>query len=150
LQPHKVRRIVQPPPTARLLAADGEPLPPDEHQQGGALTQRVLDVVGEAHAHRDVIHILEDVLPAEACYQAVVDASRKRGAVGAPVGDEDLAHPVLLSTPQYSSVLLSTSRAWLTMPGPLSHPRAGRSQAGEQACRPRVGGGRLVIGASPA
>src|SRR5262249_17398638 len=58
---------------------------------------RLQDVVHKVDAWRDVVDILEDVLLAESRHQAVVDASSKRGAVRAPIGDEEFGHATLLA-----------------------------------------------------
>jgi len=89
LAAHRVLRILQ--PSLSRLVARLEPPAADDNERGGRALDGLLDGLGKIIAPLQRVDVLEDVLLAVAFRQSLVDAATGAHAVGAAVGEEEVA-----------------------------------------------------------
>jgi hypothetical protein len=86
LDPHRIGCIRDP---RFAVGLRPEPIMPDNGDQQIAGLQRIVDMLAEIDAERDIVDIDEQARLAEMLRQPVEDAPG-HGGIGAPVGDDDL------------------------------------------------------------
>jgi hypothetical protein len=87
LDPHPIIRIIQSATAIFVLGA--HPVRPDQNECDTAARQDRLDVFSEVRTRTQIVHVLEDAIPAKAGFKGIEDAARHIRRVITAIPDED-------------------------------------------------------------